>query len=227
MAYFAPEAEEYQRKRWLRPDAERWWRPDAARWMTPEEARLFLPESMQVKERPPSQPLARAEGLSREERAHLRELLRMRAELAEIRFELRMRELRRKANFNPKQPRVPTGNPDGGQWTSDGGGLPINDSRVISDASPDPVRSGAQYAELKRPGIGHNKPPSDPPPKVPRQRPPTPQERHRIAREVARHPRWIAPLLAVREWLRELGPSLDSYNDPPKTFEELQQAAQE
>jgi hypothetical protein len=26
----------------------------------------------------------------------------------------------RKANFNPDQPRVPAGNPDGGQWTDDG-----------------------------------------------------------------------------------------------------------
>jgi hypothetical protein len=29
---------------------------------------------------------------------------------------------RYKANFNPDQPRVPAGNPDGGQWTSEGGG---------------------------------------------------------------------------------------------------------
>ncbi|MEX1060624.1 MAG: hypothetical protein WED13_06345 [Methyloceanibacter sp.] len=27
-----------------------------------------------------------------------------------------------KANFNPNQPRVPRGNPDGGQWTDAGGG---------------------------------------------------------------------------------------------------------
>jgi hypothetical protein len=27
----------------------------------------------------------------------------------------------RKVNFNPDEPRVPAGNPDGGQWTSDGG----------------------------------------------------------------------------------------------------------
>jgi hypothetical protein len=121
--------------------------------------------------------------------------------------------LQRKANFNPNQPRVPAGNPDGGQWTGEGGGAGsarINDSRVISDATPDALRPGAQYAELKRPGIGHNNPPPD----VPKQRPPTPQERHRIAREVARRPGLIGLLLATREWLRELGPSIDSYNDP-------------
>jgi hypothetical protein len=31
-----------------------------------------------------------------------------------------LRKLARKANFDPNQPRVPVGNPDGGQWTSEG-----------------------------------------------------------------------------------------------------------
>lgn len=37
--------------------------------------------------------------------------------------EEKLRSLERavKANFNPNQPRVPRGNPDGGQWTSTGG----------------------------------------------------------------------------------------------------------
>jgi len=52
--------------------------------------------------------------------------------------------------YRPDQPRVPAGNSDGGQWTADGGGgsrlpgsqptskpPPINDPRVISDATPD------------------------------------------------------------------------------------------
>jgi hypothetical protein len=42
----------------------------------------------------------------------------LRVKLALLRFE----ELHRKAGFNPDQPRVPAGNPDGGQWTGDGGG---------------------------------------------------------------------------------------------------------
>jgi len=33
----------------------------------------------------------------------------------------RLAELHRKANFDPNQPRVPRGNPDGGQWTGEGG----------------------------------------------------------------------------------------------------------
>lgn len=54
------------------------------------------------------------------------------AMLALIRAEIRMNEdfldivdsyfLGRKANFHPDQPRVPAGNPDGGQWTGESGG---------------------------------------------------------------------------------------------------------
>ena len=51
----------------------------------------------------------------------------------------------RKAGFNPNQPRVPAGNSDGGQWTSEGGGG-LNDSRVISDAVDNDWMPGAQYA---------------------------------------------------------------------------------
>ena len=64
--------------------------------------------------------------------------------------------------YRPDQPRVPAGNSDGGQWTADGGGggsrspgsqpttkpAPINDPRVISDATPDnDWKPGAQYAQ--------------------------------------------------------------------------------
>ena len=69
--------------------------------------------------------------------------------------------------YRPDQPRVPAGNPDGGQWTADGAGgggrspgsqpgtKPplINDPRIISDAVPDnDWKPGAQYAQgPKRP----------------------------------------------------------------------------
>jgi hypothetical protein len=43
----------------------------------------------------------------------------------------------RKAGFDPNQPRMPVGNPDGGQWTSEGGGGGISDPRVLSDTAPD------------------------------------------------------------------------------------------
>jgi hypothetical protein len=136
--------------------------------------------------------------------------------------------LQRKANFSASQPRVPAGNSDGGQWTSDGqdagaradNGPKTTDSRIISDVSDAP-RPGAQYAEAKIPGIGHNNAPPD----VPERRPSDVRERNRIAREVARYSGPIALIYRFREWLRELGPSIDSYWDPPKSLEELQAAA--
>ncbi len=52
------------------------------------------------------------------------ELRRMRPDYYWLRFgyERWKREQASKANFNPNQPRVPAGNPDGGQWTDTGGG---------------------------------------------------------------------------------------------------------
>jgi hypothetical protein len=58
-----------------------------------------------------------------------------------------------KAAFNPDQPRVPAGNPDGGQWTSDGGGLeqslttapdqpPRSDLRQLQEIANDPLVRG-------------------------------------------------------------------------------------
>jgi hypothetical protein len=55
--------------------------------------------------------------------------------------------------YDPNQPRIPAGHPDGGQWTSGGvssGG--INDPRILSDATPDNEWiPGADYA-----GVGHH-----------------------------------------------------------------------
>ena len=57
--------------------------------------------------------------------------------------------------YSPEQPRVPRGNPGGGQWTSDvaAGANNRNDSRIVSDATPDPIKAGTQYAQ-SRPRAG-------------------------------------------------------------------------
>lgn len=81
-----------------------------------------------------------------------------RAEVAWLRgeFEAIARELRklcpdwpllirselRKAGFNPNEPRVPAGRPDGGQWTSEGG-LAANDSEVV-------FRCARHYLDTRR-----------------------------------------------------------------------------
>jgi hypothetical protein len=89
------------------------------------------------------------------------ELLRLRrAELALLRCELEgiakdLCKLRcdwplqfqselRKAGFNPNEPRVPAGHPDGGQWTSESDAAA--DSEIISDAPDTNWIPGAQYA---------------------------------------------------------------------------------
>lgn len=47
--------------------------------------------------------------------------------------------------YRPDQPRVPAGNPDGGQWTRG----PQTLAPIISDANPDSLVPGAQYAQTE------------------------------------------------------------------------------
>jgi hypothetical protein len=80
----------------------------------------------------------------------------MRAELDEIKAELaRRRQLAKQTKYSPSQPRVPGGNPRGGQWADRNGGASsqargINDPRVISDADPEGIKPGEQYAQAGR-----------------------------------------------------------------------------
>ena len=113
----------HERKRWLRPDWRRFM-PPGFEWPDVREAE----EAAWIKTRE-----AEAEAL-----AHLRWMLK------DLKVELMLARLRRK--YSPDQPRVPAGNRDGGQWTS-GGGTGRNDPRVLSDATPGPVRPGARYAQ--------------------------------------------------------------------------------
>lgn len=154
-----------------------------------------------------------------------------------------------KANFNPGQPRVPKGNPDGGQWTDAGGSsggeagrAGRNDPRVLSDATADNEwRPGAQYASNtpKRPGPGHNGgPPLNEPPEIPQKKPAIKQEQNAVVKALARYidqlkrsnvaAARIAALIDAVIWLDKFQrASLDSYQDPPGTLEDLQRAAQE
>lgn len=81
-------------------------------------------------------------------------------------FNRAMHAYRLSRKYSPDQPRVPAGSREGGQWTSGGGDSPSNaraentrpvrladanhalGSRVMSDASPDPIRPGARYAQV-------------------------------------------------------------------------------
>jgi hypothetical protein len=64
--------------------------------------------------------------------------------------------MERRAGFNPNQPRVPAGNPDGGQWTSEGSAVTApraatSGPQTITDESDFPVRLGQQYAAARGP----------------------------------------------------------------------------
>ena len=71
--------------------------------------------------------------------------------------EEKLRKLERavKANFDPNQPRLPRGNPDGGQWTGTGGSsgrtrlaqMPRGGRRIGSDAEGTPEQEGRLVAE--------------------------------------------------------------------------------
>ena len=100
-------------------------------------------------------------------------------QLAALRFEtalIRHALVCRKAGFNPDQPRVQAGSREGGQWTSEGGdggstsastaassangdgntspvmladASDLIGSPTMSDATPDPIIPGAQYAQTQ------------------------------------------------------------------------------
>ncbi len=166
-----------------------------------------------------------------------------RAELAAIRRDCELlsetiREVCRelvKAGFNPNEPRVPAGNPDGGEWTSEGGSGTSNDSPVLSDATPDNNwKPGAQYAANDPPGIGQG-PPLEEPPKIPPKLPETKQAINNFLKAAAY---WLADALLLdepagalylvglraTEWLVDnYLPYIIAYFDKPKSLAELQQ----
>jgi hypothetical protein len=139
-----------------------------------------------------------------------------------------------KAGFNPDEPRVPAGNPEGGQWTTGGGNGASNDPRILSDAAPDNTwKPGAQYAANDPPDVRQNQePPLASPPEVPPEEPATAKAVNTFLKAAAY---WLAAaalagepagdfILALEavEWLYEFRPWIDAYLDPPKTLEELQ-----
>ncbi len=153
---------EHQRRRWMRPNAHLWIRPDAYRFMPRNAPRWYGKDAVRYFWPEPDQPNSVAEEVdpatedSRELeiRATRDALLKLKSDLLLFRMEFKFRQLLRSRKYRPDQPRVPAGNPDGGQWTADTGSGGTTDRRVISDESPDPIKPGAQYAEGRRPPSG-------------------------------------------------------------------------
>jgi hypothetical protein len=106
----------HQRQRWIRHDAHLWIRHDAAR---------FLPPGMDPADIYPTlarkPDAAKAAAFEAEIAAGHRLLAVLREEVASLRAELARRRAL-DAKYSPTQPRVPAGNPRGGQWTDRSGG---------------------------------------------------------------------------------------------------------
>jgi hypothetical protein len=113
---------------WLRHHRQRWLRHDAHLWIRPDAARFFAPGTDPAVINPtlPRKPdAAKATAFDPELAAQVakgyRLLAVLREEVAEIRAERKRRRLE-EAKYSPTQPRVPAGNPRGGQWTDRSGG---------------------------------------------------------------------------------------------------------
>jgi hypothetical protein len=194
-----------QRRRWMRPNAHLYIQPDAARWLQPNQRLWQKPTYHEQK-------------------------------------------------YSADQPRVPAGNSDGGQWTvvSSGGGISIavpafsgfdgGDGGGGTDAGTNTgVDSAIALPEVvvtadNGAGDGSNdqKPvqlagdiPTGDPPEIPEERPPTSPARTAALKAVAR---LLGPMAIVAEiaqfgaWFTSNAALIQSYNDPPKSLEELQQA---
>jgi hypothetical protein len=176
MAYNHPDWIAAARQRALRPDWPRFVRPDAERWIRPDAYRFAPPGAPRytgkdvVRYFGPHHPLERPDDQARDDgtaeaepdpaverqlAAARRTLLRLTAEVAALKSELKLRQLLRSLKYSPDQPRVPAGNPDGGQWTSVNGGangrirlagpLPTNDPRRCRKLGPRWLRCATPF----------------------------------------------------------------------------------
>jgi hypothetical protein len=132
----------HHRQRWLRHDAHLWIRPDAARFFPPGTDPAVINPTLPRKADAAKAAAFEAE-LAAEVAKGYRLVAVLREEVAELRAERkRRREL--EAKYSPSQPRVPAGNPRGGQWTDRSGG-----QGTVAGPSQDAGQS--QDADLTQP----------------------------------------------------------------------------
>jgi hypothetical protein len=176
----------------------------------------------------------------------------LKSNVAALRFQLVLWQFayrEHKAGFDPNQPRVPRGQPTGGQWTDAGGSGGA--SGGDDDANPSdwpqgdqaPLRIVIYYPRSTRDGSDGSEsssgsPPLGEPPAVPTEEPATTQALNSFIKAAAY---WLAKA-ALREvaspaigtfvnvldaayWGYKAYPYIKAYLDPPMTLTELQAAA--
>jgi hypothetical protein len=135
----------------------------------------------------------------------MRGLRRLKWHAAATRFELALRRHDRalKYGYNPDQPRVPAGDPAGGQWTSGGGST--GRMRLAGDV-----------------------PTGDSPPDIPDKIPSNPRTKMAIVKAAAK---WLARsggpigvIIKPGSWADLYRDKIEAYRDPPKSLNELQEA---
>jgi hypothetical protein len=238
----------HQRKRWTRHDAHLWIRHDAARWLPPGADPADVYPTLQ-QQRQAAEDAAFAAKIA----ASRRFLAAIRAEVNELKAALARRRLE-ESKYSPTQPRVPAGNPRGGQWTDRSGGgegtgtslaqpmgnVDIGDVSQSSELNDlfqitpsDMSVDGVQFAANDTPD--DPAPIRDPAPKTPLSRPDTSAERTDYMRSAAN---WLARNAGLAgaiytgnmnnvEWLKDRQDLIAAYRDEPKTLEELQRTVQE
>src|SRR4051812_29077218 len=117
-------------ERWIRHDWRMWIRPDIARWMKPgvDPADVIPALARERAQKQAAEERARAAedaALAAEIEHERRALAALNEEVRELNAEMarwRRRVAEEEAKYSPSQPRVPAGNPRGGQWTDRSGG---------------------------------------------------------------------------------------------------------
>jgi hypothetical protein len=147
-----------------------------------------------------------AEEIAAESR--LLDILRLQFKVLKLRLWLR--------KYSPAQPRVPAGNPDGGQWTSgSGGGSPdvvlvgLDDGidGLVGGDGTDPLGGGS--------GSG------DPDLLTQRPRSGSVLETLKLVARLVPSPLDLVSTLAKYAWMQRYSAELQSYSDLPKTIDEL------
>jgi hypothetical protein len=171
-------------------------------WLASQQSRFMPPDAHRyVKGNWPDDSSGRANG------SHLHEpvaslICDIKSLLGEL-ILLRRALLASKAGFKPEQPRVPKGNPGGGQWSGDG--APTPSSLPVSPAPVAPKERPSRRAER----VG----------KV-----------REIARWLSRIPavglaiQAYAGLENNARWLQDYHDVIQTYRDPPRTLDELRNA---
>jgi hypothetical protein len=139
--------------------------------------------------------------------------------------------------YSPDQPRVPPGDPDGGQWTavSSGGGISIAlptinvtpEQDELSDFSSElQARLGLAPDDLRTDvRLAGETPTGDSPPEIPKEPPPTTRLRNIVLRGAVRVLRggfWTQVAITGAEWAYDHRAEIDSFFDSPKSLAELQ-----